>query len=113
MTRLYADENFPYPAVVELRRLGHDELTAAEAGQAGSAIPDADVLASAHAQGRALLTHNRKDFRHLHNQFQAHSGLILCTRDSSFTGPAARIDLILSQTPVLSGRMIRVNRSPA
>jgi hypothetical protein len=31
---LYADENFPLEVVEALRRLGHDVLTALEAGQA-------------------------------------------------------------------------------
>jgi len=35
MARLYGDENFPYPVVLALRRLGHDVLTAQEAGKAG------------------------------------------------------------------------------
>ncbi len=36
MAALYADENFDYPVVLELRRLGHDVLTAQEAGQRSS-----------------------------------------------------------------------------
>ena len=63
MARLFADENFPLPAVEALRRLGHDVLTAVEAGQAGQGIADDAVLALAHALGRAVLTHNRKHFR--------------------------------------------------
>ena len=47
---LYADEDFPYPTVVELRRLGHDVLTAQQDGQ--SAAPDAHILACAHSLGR-------------------------------------------------------------
>jgi hypothetical protein len=35
MARLYANENFPFPVVEELRRLGHDVLTTLEAGNAG------------------------------------------------------------------------------
>ncbi|HQY93633.1 MAG: DUF5615 family PIN-like protein [Caldilinea sp.] len=35
MARLYANENFPYAVVQELRRLGNDVLTVAEAGNAG------------------------------------------------------------------------------
>ena len=31
MARLYADENFPFPAVEALRRLGHDVLTMTKA----------------------------------------------------------------------------------
>jgi len=66
LARLYADENFPYPTVEALRRLGHDVLTAGEAGQAGLGIADEEVLSSAHMDGRAVLTHNRKHFRNLH-----------------------------------------------
>jgi len=47
MARLYANENFPLPAVEELRRLGHDVLTSYESGRAGQAVPDEDVLAFA------------------------------------------------------------------
>jgi hypothetical protein len=32
MALLFADENFPLPAVQRLRRLGHNVLTAGEAG---------------------------------------------------------------------------------
>lgn len=35
MARLYANENFPLPAVEVLKNLGHDVLTMLEAGQAG------------------------------------------------------------------------------
>jgi hypothetical protein len=42
---LYADEDFPLTTVVELRRLGHDVLTAHEDGR--TATPDPDVLARA------------------------------------------------------------------
>jgi len=47
---LYADEDFTYPVVEELRRLGHDVLTAQEDGR--RATPDPDILARAHALGR-------------------------------------------------------------
>jgi len=43
MARLYANENFPLPAVKELRRLGHDVLTSYESGQVGQAKPDEKV----------------------------------------------------------------------
>jgi Domain of unknown function (DUF5615) len=59
MARLYANENFPLPVVEELRQLGYDVLTTSESGKAGVAIPDAEVLAFAVAEGRALLTLNR------------------------------------------------------
>ena len=56
---LYADENFPLRVVEELRRLGHDVLTALEAGRANQSIADHDLLARATEVNRALLTLNR------------------------------------------------------
>ncbi len=40
MAKLYADEQFPYPVVEVLRRLGHDVLTVQESGKAELRIPD-------------------------------------------------------------------------
>jgi hypothetical protein len=37
---LYADENFPLRVVEELRRLGHDVVTAFEDGRANQAVTD-------------------------------------------------------------------------
>ena len=62
MARLYANENFPLPVVLELRRLGHDVLTTQEAGKSNQAISDEDVLTFACAETRAVLTLNRKHF---------------------------------------------------
>jgi hypothetical protein len=112
LARLYADENFPYPTVEALRSLGHDVLTAGEAGQAGLGIPDEDVLFFAHADGRDVLTHNRKHFRNLHKACSPHSGVILCTEDPDFASLADRVDLALSSTSELTGQLIRVTRSP-
>ena len=53
MARLYADENFPQPAVERLRELGHDVQTAQDAGKAQQKLPDEAVLADAWADGRA------------------------------------------------------------
>ena len=63
---LYADEDFPFPVVEELRRLGHDVMTAQEDGRTATA--DADILDHAHALGRAVLTYNRRHFERLHLQ---------------------------------------------
>ena len=61
---LYADKDFSFPAVEELRRFGHDVLTAQDDGRVRT--PDRDVLARAHSLGRCVLTHNRWDFERLH-----------------------------------------------
>jgi len=44
MSRLYSNENFPLPAVEQLRALGHDVLTVQETGKADQALPDNEVL---------------------------------------------------------------------
>ena len=56
MARLFADENFPFPVVEELRRLGHDAVTIQDAGHAGRSLPDEAVLDLACADDRAILT---------------------------------------------------------
>ncbi|MCU0552283.1 MAG: DUF5615 family PIN-like protein [Leptolyngbya sp. Prado105] len=82
MTRLYADEQYPYPVVESLRSLGHhDVLTAKEAGKANQRIPDPEVLVFATIEQRALLTQNRKDFFRLHRDSPDHAGIIACTND--------------------------------
>jgi hypothetical protein len=46
--------------VQRLRQLGHDVVIAQESGQGNQGIEDAAVLAFASAQGRAILTFNRR-----------------------------------------------------
>ena len=65
--QFYADENFPLAAVIELRRLGHDVLTAFEDGRANKSIEDSKVLARSAKLKRVILTINRLDFKRLHN----------------------------------------------
>jgi hypothetical protein len=110
VARLYANENFPLAAVQELRRLGHDVLTTVEAGRANQAVPDADVLAFANAEGRALLTLNRRDFIRLARINPAHSGVIVCSEDTDFIGQASRIHHAIAGRSTLSGQLLRVNR---
>ncbi|MGA3042843.1 MAG: DUF5615 family PIN-like protein [Bryobacteraceae bacterium] len=62
MARLYANENFPLPVVGERRHLGHDVVTVRETGKANRAVPDTEILEFARAEGRAVLTLNRKHF---------------------------------------------------
>ncbi len=58
MARLYANENFPHPIVEELRKLGHDVLTIQETGKANQAKSDKEILGSAYAENRIVLTLN-------------------------------------------------------
>lgn len=111
MARVYANENFPLQVVEALRRLGHDVQTVREAGQDNQRIEDADVLAYAIAQGRAVLTINRRDFKRLHRQQPNHRGIIICTEDADIEGQAQRIHDAVSALDTLDGVLVRVNRS--
>jgi hypothetical protein len=110
MARLYSNENFPFPVVEELRRLGHDVLTTEDVGRAGQAIPDEEVLGFALQDGRILLTLNRKHFIRMHLAGIPHGGLIACTFDADFLSQAARIHDRLGHAADWKGRLERVNR---
>jgi len=107
---LYADENFPLQAVEELRRLGHDVLTAFEDGKANQSITDTQLLDRATQLGRAVLTLNRLDFKRLHLQFPNHAGIIICTEDPDRLRQAQRIAESIINAGELSGQLLRVYR---
>ena len=75
MARLFADENFPRPAVEALRQAGFDVLWIAESNPGD---PDDDVLALSVSTGRTLLTFD-KDFGELayRRGLPAESGIVL------------------------------------
>jgi hypothetical protein len=85
---LYPDENFPLRVVEELRRLGHDVLTALEDSRANQSIADHDLLARATEVNRALLTLNRLDSKGYTDRYPT-------TRESS----SAPKTLIVSDKP--------------
>jgi Domain of unknown function (DUF5615) len=110
MADLYADEDFDFRVVVELRLFGHDVLTVQEAGQANQRIGDADVLAFAIGQGRAVLTFNRRDFINLHRLMGHHHGIVACTRDRDTPGLASRIHQEILARPSLQDQLLRITR---
>lgn len=110
MARLYADEDFSYPVVDRLRGLGHDVLTSEESGQANQKTLDEEILAFAIAQGRAVLTFNRRHFVRIHGRVSSHAGIIVCSRDADVLGLAGRIDQSLREHRTLENQLIRVNR---
>lgn len=107
---LYADENFPLRVVQELRRLGHDVLTAFEDGRANQSITDRDLLARATETNRTLLTLNRLDFKRLHSQMADHAGIIICTENPDRVGQAQRVAASIAAAGDLRGQLIRVYR---
>ena len=110
MAAFYADENFPLEVVEALRRLGHDVLTALEAGQANQPIPDESVLDFATRSGRAVLTLDRRRFIGLHARFPRHAGVVVCTWDPDVERQATAVDAAVRSTAVLQGALIRINR---
>jgi hypothetical protein len=111
MARLYADGDFPLPVVQELRRLGHDVRMVQEAGRAGQQVDDAEVLADATADQRAVLTHNHADFRRLHRQGQPHAGIISCTQDPRDPADLAqRIHAAIGPLSDLANQYLRIVR---
>lgn len=110
MARIYANENFPFPVVEELRRLGHDVLTTYESGRAGQRLPDDEVLSFAVGEHRAVLTHNRRHFVRLHGEKPKHCGIIVCTIDGDSVALAERIHAEIHHQGTLDGLLVRVNR---
>jgi uncharacterized protein with PIN domain len=108
--QLYADEDFPFGAVEELRRLGYDVLTAQDDRKRQT--PDPAILQRAHTLGRVVLTHNRRHFERLHKQGAAHSGIVVAKQDpNNHIALAKRIHVRL--TVLSPGRWcVRVNRLP-
>ncbi len=112
MSLLHTDENVPFALVKVLRTLGHDVLTALEAGRANQGISDPDVLAYAVSLGRAVLTNNRRHFHRLHRQFPNHAGIITFTDDPDTLALAQRIHNAITAVPTLTGMLIRIIRPP-
>jgi predicted nuclease of predicted toxin-antitoxin system len=83
---LYLDEDVSVLVAELLRARGFSVITTREAGQLGSS--DADQLAYAVSQRRALLTHNRVDFESLAQTYfspgRSHSGIIMAVRHSPY-----------------------------
>jgi hypothetical protein len=109
VARLYTNENFPQPAVDELRRRGHDVVTTRDAGNSNASISDRDVVCYAHSNGRIVVTLNRRDFIKLHKEGLAHSGIVVCTVDVDYVGLAERVDVALASQEMV-GQLVRVER---
>ena len=110
MARLYANENFPLPAVEELRRLGHNVLTVQETGKADRSTPDEEILAFSKASDCILLTLNRKHFIRLHRQQPDHLGIIVCSFDPDFVALAYRIHQAVEAQEEMSNQLVRIDR---
>jgi hypothetical protein len=108
VARIYADEDFDYDVVRELRLLGHDVLTVQEAGKGGRGFGDPLVLADAVALGRAVVTFNRRHFKRLARITPSHFGIIHCTRDDDVVALAQRIDRAIRAVVDLTNQVIGI-----
>lgn len=111
MTRLLADENFPFPAVDALRRFGYDVLTLSDLRVAGQSLTDQAVLKLASDNARAVVTLNRRDFVRLHRASADHAGIVACSFDLNFVRQAECIRALIGERSSLAGQLLRVNRS--
>jgi hypothetical protein len=96
--------------IPDLTSLGHDVLSAQQAGQAGKKKSDAEVLGYATVLSRAVLTHNRPDFVKLHKTAGPHAGIIVCTNDRDYAALAQRIHDAVVAEASLHNKLIRVNK---
>ena len=110
MAKFYADEQFPLRATQHLRALSHDVQTVQEAGRANQGISDADVLAFATAQERAVLTLNRRDIIRLHHHDTTHAGIVVAKDDLDKVQLAERIHHTVQNALPLSGKLVRVKK---
>lgn len=80
--KLVLDEHLSPIIAEELRRRGHDVVASREVGLGGQ--PDAELLAWAVREGRAVATANYADFRSLHELYlsrgERHFGIVLIPR---------------------------------
>jgi predicted nuclease of predicted toxin-antitoxin system len=107
MAQLFADENYDFRVVQELRKLGHDILTTFEAGLAGQQIPDDIILAFAANLGRAVLTHDN-DYKRLHRRNPRHAGILFCSQDPDYLGLLQRLEPAIQANLPLTNKLIRV-----
>jgi hypothetical protein len=78
---LYLDENVDVRLAALLRLKGCDVLTTAEAGRASQGLSDDDQLAYATEQGRAIFSHNVRDFYQIASVWSSagrdHAGIVV------------------------------------
>jgi len=77
--KAYVDEDVPLSLAEALRNRGVDCSTTQEAGNKG--LSDAEQLAFSAENGRTIVTHNKKDFILLHNEYarsgKIHAGIVV------------------------------------
>ncbi len=98
--KLYTDADITTELARVLRRLGYDAISAAEAGNAEAS--DAEQLAFAATERRALLTCNIRHFARLYetywNEGRDHSGIVV-SQQLEFGEMLRRVRLLMDSVP--------------
>ncbi len=106
MARFFVDNDFPLGAGNALQHLGHDIESARSTNR--EHCHDDDQLLYATTENRILITHNRRDFRLLHDAWQRwsqawgvqrlHGGILVLGQGLTYREYAAIIDAYLTQS---------------
>ena len=93
--KLYLDEDVEVLLADLVRSKGFDAITTRDAGRHNRSEPDAEQLAFAASQDRAIVTHNRDDFSRLHREYldlqRPHSGIFIAIRRPTIYHVARRL----------------------
>ena len=106
--RVLIDEMYTAEIASQLRARAHDAVAVHERSELGG-TSDVALLRWAHAEGRAIVTENARDFLLLHAAFlrsgEAHSGIVLTSnaryprgRESTTGALIGALDMLLAQS---------------
>lgn len=121
--KLLLDEMYSDVIAVELRARGHDAVSVREITPALAGAPDEEILRSAAASERTLVTENVRDYLPLETALLAEGGHhqgIMYTTDRRFPRGDAQtvgrlvlaLDALLADSPHLRDRSIFLQRQP-
>lgn len=93
--KLYLDDcAFSHRLCRLLREAGHDVQTPFEVTPSLVGADDAAHFVHAQATGRAIVTLNGRDFKHLHDQDSAHAGILVIYQDNDPTKDMTYTDIV-------------------
>ena len=108
MTRLFADENIPPRIVQGLQDYGVDIITTTDAQLDNRNTSDPEILTYATRVGRAVITFDRGDYKKLHQQSDAHAGIILLKQNMPLPMLIEKVAALALSQSDLKGKVHRV-----
>ena len=114
--RLYLDDCiFSHTLRRLLQAAGHDVQIPADVTPPLVGADDADHFAHARRSGRVILTKNPLDFKHLHERFPEHPGILAAYQDNNPTKDMGAADIVRavgnleSTGATMAGRFLVLN----